>query len=58
MLLWLTLIWGASMEIDPVCQMPVDAESADFKTEYKGKEYFFCSSGCYDKFIRNARDYV
>lgn len=46
------------MEIDPVCEMPVDPESVDFKAEYKGKEYFFCSSGCYDKFVRNARDYV
>lgn len=46
------------METDPVCQMPVDPEAAEFKVEYKGQEYYFCSSGCYDKFTRNARDYV
>ena len=46
------------MEIDPVCQMPVDPEVAEFKAEHKGRKYYFCSSGCYDKFVRNARDYV
>jgi len=49
---------GAAMETDPVCQMPTDAAIAEFKSEYKGKEYYFCSSACYDKFTRNPKDYV
>jgi Cu+-exporting ATPase len=46
------------MEIDPVCQMPVDPDSAEFKYEYKGQEYCFCSAGCYDKFKRDPKDYL
>ncbi len=46
------------METDPVCQMPVDIEMAEFKSEYRGKEYYFCSAGCYDKFNRDPKDYL
>ncbi len=46
------------METDPVCQMPTDPDIAEFKTEYKGTEYYFCSSACYDKFTRDPKDYV
>ena len=46
------------MEVDPVCEMPVDPEVAEFKTEYRGKDYYFCSAGCCDKFKRDQKDYV
>ena len=46
------------MEVDPVCEMPVDPDVAEFKTEYRGKEYYFCSAGCCDKFKRDQKDYV
>ena len=46
------------METDPVCQMLVDPDTADCKTEYKGREYYFCSSGCKDQFVRNPKDYL
>lgn len=46
------------METDPVCQMPVDREAAEFKTEYRGKVYYFCSAGCYDQFTRDPKDYL
>ena len=49
---------GAAMETDPVCKMPTDPDMAEFKSEYKGKEYYFCSSACYDKFTRNPKDYI
>lgn len=52
------LIKGVAMETDPVCQMPVDPDMAEFKSEYREKEYYFCSSGCYDKFKRDPKDYV
>lgn len=46
------------METDPVCQMPVEADMAEFKTEYRGKEYYFCSAGCYDQFTRDPKDFL
>jgi len=36
--------------IDPVCGMTVEKEKAKFKTVKEGKEYFFCSKNCFDKF--------
>jgi Cu+-exporting ATPase len=38
---------------DPVCGMDVDPATARFKTEHGGKEYFFCSAGCLEKFRAN-----
>lgn len=35
-----------SIEIDPVCKMKVDTETAQWKSEYKGKMYYFCAPGC------------
>ena len=46
------------METDPVCKMLVDPETAEYKTEYKAKEYYFCSDGCKDQFVRNPKDYL
>jgi P-type Cu+ transporter len=36
--------------MDPVCGMEVNPESARFKFEHLGKEYFFCCAGCQEKF--------
>jgi Cu+-exporting ATPase len=38
------------MKKDPVCGMEVDEQKA-LKAEKDGKEYFFCSSHCRDKFL-------
>ncbi len=32
--------------IDPVCGMEVDTETAEWKSEYNGQTYYFCSPGC------------
>ena len=53
-----TFTEGAAMETDPVCKMPTDPDMAEFKSEYKGKDYYFCSSACYDKFTRDPKDYI
>jgi len=29
--------------IDPVCKMKLDEKDARFKSEYKGKMYYFCA---------------
>lgn len=41
---------GEIMAQDPVCKMTVDENTAEGKTEYKDKTYFFCSVGCKETF--------
>ncbi|MDT7876872.1 YHS domain-containing protein [Sulfolobaceae archaeon RB850M] len=45
------------MQICPVCGMEVE-ESTPFKTLYKGKIYYFCSSGCKSAFEKNPELYL
>jgi len=42
---------------DPVCGMSVDERRAAYKTEYKGRTYFFCSPGCKETFEKNPEKY-
>src|SRR5258707_115887 len=37
-------------EMDPVCGMSVDQNSAAGSYEYKGKAYYFCSTHCLHRF--------
>ena len=46
------------MAIDPICKMEVDEKTAQYKSEYKGKTYFFCAPGCKKKFDENPEKYV
>ena len=46
------------MQKDPVCNMQVDEKSAAAKTNYNGKDYYFCSQPCADKFRANPQQYV
>ena len=46
------------MAIDPVCKMNVDEETAQFKSEYKGKIYYFCAPGCKKAFEENPEKYL
>src|SRR6266498_3840666 len=41
------------MAKDPVCGMDVDPAKTSFKTQHGGREYFFCSAACLDKFRSN-----
>lgn len=34
------------MAIDPICKMTVDEKTAKFRSDYKGKTYYFCAPGC------------
>jgi len=43
---------------DPVCGMDVDPVKAKYKFEHQGKSYFFCSSGCLEKFRKNPGNYL
>jgi len=42
----------------PVCNMRVDALTAEFKGEYEGKKYIFCSIRCKERFIEHQQKYV
>ena len=46
------------MAIDPICKMDVDEKTAKFKSEYKGKTYYFCAPGCNKEFDENPEKYV
>jgi|Deesub1362B_J571_1020462.scaffolds.fasta_scaffold20449_1 YHS domain-containing protein len=47
-----------NMAIDPVCKMEVDEASAKWKTEYKGKTYYFCAPGCKTAFEADPEKYL
>ena len=46
------------MEKDLVCEMQVDPKKAASTSEYQGKTYYFCSTGCKKKFDANPSHYV
>lgn len=48
----------AASEIDPVCGMTVNPETAAGKFEYKGKTYYFCNPHCLHKFQSNPESYL
>jgi len=46
------------MAEDPVCGMMVDEKIAKFKSEHKGKTYYFCSQTCKTAFDKNPMKYA
>ena len=47
-----------STERDPVCGMSVNPATARHIYEHAGKKYYFCCSGCVEKFKTNAQAYL
>ena len=45
-------------EKDPICGMDVDLNHAEYQSEYRGKKYYFCCSGCLEKFESEPLVYV
>ena len=43
---------------DPACGMEVDTESAAFKEQHQGKDYYFCSQACTDHFVAEPDKYA
>jgi YHS domain-containing protein len=43
---------------DVVCKMKIDKKTAEFKSEYKGKTYYFCSANCKTEFEKNPEKYI
>ena len=54
-LIALTLRSGAR---DPVCGMTVDRLQTQFRSEWGGKTYYFCSEGCKTRFDANPEEYL
>ncbi len=48
----------AIMAIDPICKMTVDEKTAQYKSDFEGKTYYFCAPGCKKKFDENPAKYV
>ncbi|MFQ6089785.1 MAG: YHS domain-containing protein [Candidatus Methanofastidiosia archaeon] len=46
------------MAIDPICKMQVNEKTAKWKTEHKGKTYYFCAPGCKAKFLKEPEKYM
>jgi YHS domain-containing protein len=45
------------MSKDPICGMNVDEKTAKFKSDYKGKTYYFCSQMCKTTFDKDPAKY-
>lgn len=43
---------------DPVCQMWVEPAATHWQTLFKGATYFFCASGCRQRFLKSPQRYV
>ena len=43
---------------DVVCGMEVDEKKIQFKSEYEGKTYYFCSEMCKTNFEKDPAKYV
>ncbi|HUJ85012.1 MAG TPA: YHS domain-containing protein [Candidatus Acidoferrales bacterium] len=46
------------MAKDPVCGMTVDEKKAKFKSDYKGKTYYFCAPTCKTTFDKNPTKFA
>lgn len=44
--------------IDPVCGMAIEPSHAASKETYQGRDYFFCSKGCWERFRAESSKYT
>ncbi|PLX34439.1 MAG: copper-translocating P-type ATPase [Hyphomicrobiales bacterium] len=49
---------GETLLRDPVCGMQVDPDLTKLSHEHEGHVYFFCSSGCHEKFQRTPENHI
>src|SRR5580704_12080941 len=54
----LPILPGSINHKDPVCGMLVVPEKAAGKVEHAGKNYYFCSKGCAERFSREAEKFL
>jgi len=46
------------MQKDPICGMAVNEKIAKYKSDYKGKTYYFCSQICKTKFDKDPSKFA
>ena len=46
------------MDTDPVCGMRISPEETKGKSDYKGRTYHFCSTGCKETFDAHPERYA
>jgi P-type Cu+ transporter len=46
------------MTTDPVCGAIVDKQESEFKTQFAGKKYYFCSEECLKEFEDRPAEYL
>ena len=49
---------GEEEAVDPVCGMTVSPKSAAASAAFDEKLYYFCSVGCYEKFVADPKAYL
>lgn len=42
----------------PVCEMPVEDDETEITSEFNGRKYYFCSTGCQEEFDYNQEKYL
>jgi xanthine dehydrogenase accessory factor len=53
-----TVAPAAATAIDPVCGMTVDIATADYRSRYDGRDYYFCCAGCQLSFDKEPQQFV
>jgi YHS domain-containing protein len=46
------------MAEDPICNVEVDEQTAQFKSEYASHTYYFCSEECKEQFELRPEQYA
>lgn len=46
------------LAIDPVCGMRISPKTASVGAQYEGQKFYFCATGCYEKFIKDPQAYA
>jgi YHS domain-containing protein len=47
-----------TMAEDPICNMEVDEQTAEFKSQYGSQTYYFCSEECKEQFELRPEQYA
>lgn len=47
-----------AMQTDPVCGMQVNDQNANYKSQFQGTNYTFCSAECKRKFDQQPEQYT
>lgn len=46
------------MAVDPICRMSVNEKTAKWKSEFRGKTYYFCAPGCKAAFEKSPEKHL